>query len=164
MAELGFELTGTFTEQKNSYELVAPGEYTVIMVDSELKESQKDDPYINATYEIIGGNDGKHNGQKLFDIFMLKHSNKDVVKRAMETLQNIGNFVGVDKFKDTEPLHGKPFVVKVGIEKGKDGYEDKARVRAYMSCDTSAATPISNAVPTAVAPTPSAAPKPPWAA
>jgi|DEB0MinimDraft_3_1074331.scaffolds.fasta_scaffold57675_2 hypothetical protein len=143
MPKLNRVVTSKYVEIKDEYATVPPGWYIVQMIDSEERTGRESGvDYINAQYEITGvgeGGDPDFVGRRVFDMFFI-YSKKDS-EREWQKLMNLGALVGVPSFDYTEALHNRPFMVRVETEKGKNGYEDRARVREYAQAQTAAAAP-----------------------
>lgn len=105
-------------EPATAYEPVPEGDYLVVIVDSEFKETAaRDGEYLQLTEEIV---DGPHRGRRLFDRLNLKNKNETAVKIAQATLSAVCRAVGVMRPKDSAELHNKPMRIKVGVEERND--------------------------------------------
>jgi len=118
-------------EPTTAYEVLPAGEYQAMITDSEMKTTKNGNgEYLQLTVEII---DGEYKGRLLWERLTLKHPNAKTVEIAQRTLSAICRAVGVLQPKDSAELHGVAFVVKVGIEAPKNGYDAQNRIKAYKS-------------------------------
>jgi hypothetical protein len=139
------------------FDPVPAGDYPAIMTDSEFKPTKSGDgEYLQCTWEII---DGTFTKRLIFDRLNLKNKNETASKIAMSTLSAICHAVGVLKPKGSVELHGKPCMIKVGVEERNDkpgSYSNK--IKGYAAMGVASAAP---AVAAATA-KPDGDAKPPW--
>jgi hypothetical protein len=139
----------------DEYDALPVGEYHAQIVESEMK-STKDGSgqMLKLTMDILSG---PCEGRKIFDNLNLHNANEMTQRIAQQTLAKICNAVGVAALQDSEELHFKPMMVKVGM--GKGDYADRNQVKGYRS--VGAAAP---AAPRPAGPAPAAAPRAaaPW--
>ena len=161
MAAFGFTYDADPDNIAGDYTPVPPGEYRVIIKDSERKESRKPGNfYYQLDLEII---DGEHKGRTLIERLNLENSNSEAVDIARRTLNAICVAVGKMSIADTVELHNVPMIAVVKVDPPKpymkDGVEQPGSpsnsIRTYKS--------VSAAAPAAPAQTGGAAPSsPPW--
>jgi hypothetical protein len=163
MAALG----GTYTADPNNlqgdYTPVPPGEYRVIVKDSERKEARTPgNYYYQLDLEII---EGEHKGRSLTERLNLENSNSQAVDIAQRTLNSICVAVGKMSISDTGELHNIPMIAVVKVDPPKpyvkDGIEQPGSpsnsIRTYKP--VTAAAPAAVAQPNAVTGGPAS---PPW--
>lgn len=123
-------------EPLGSFEPLPLGEYTVIISASEMKDTKnKEGKYLQLVYDVV--DDSEYKGRKIFDRLNLENKNVTAKEIAQRALSTICRAVGVMHPRDSEELHGKPFVVKVGIRPGNDEYQPTNIVKEYKACGAS---------------------------
>lgn len=136
-------------EPLGSFEPLPIGEYTVIISASEMKDTKnKEGKYLQLVYDVV--DDNEYRGRKLFDRLNLENKNATAKEIAQRALSSICRSVGVMHPKDSEELHDKPFVVKVGIRPGDENYQPTNTVKEYKALDgTKQAPPTKDEKPKA---------------
>ena len=89
------------------------------------------------TVEVL---EGQWQGTRISDGYNIKHHKPKVQAIGQKQLKRLCEAVGVPKFKDTDELHGKPFMLTVKIEAGTGGYDDSNKF-AKMEPGADAAAP-----------------------
>ena len=121
------------------FELLPPGEYTVIIESSEMKDTKKGTgEYLELVYRVL---DEKHNGRKLWDRLNIINANTTAQEIAQRSLSAICHAVNVLNPKDSEELHDKPFIVKVGIQPANDAYDASNVIKGYKPAQTTTPVP-----------------------
>ena len=129
MAFVGFNAKTVPPATGGAFELLAKGRYLAVCTESEIKtNSAKTGEYLKLTFEII---EGSYKGRKLFDQLNIRHPNPKAVEIALSTLSQLCHAVDVLEVGDSSVLHNIPVLLEVGIEKGRDGYEDRNRIYGY---------------------------------
>ena len=141
----------------DEFDALPAGDYHAQIVESEMKTTKNGDgQMLKLTMEIISG---PLEGRKIFDNLNLNHPNEMTQRIAMQSLAKICNAVGVAAVEDSEVLHFKPMMVKVGF--GKGDYADRNQVKGYKPVGPVAApAPRPTAPPPASRPASGAAPWP----
>jgi hypothetical protein len=111
------------------------GEYLVIISNSEIKETkQKTGKYLQLTYDVI---DGKYKNRKIFDRLNIINPSEDAQTIAQRALSAICHVTGVAHPRQTEELHDKPFIVKIGIRPASGEFSESNIVKGYKYKDGS---------------------------
>lgn len=114
-----------------SFEPVPIGEYTVMITESDLKPTKSGDgQYLQLVYEVL---DGDYKGRKLWDRLNIVNKNNTATEIAQRALSAICHSVGVLHPKDSEELHNKPFVVKVGIRPATGDFSESNIIKGYSA-------------------------------
>ena len=101
------------------------------------------------TVEVL---EGKWKGTHIMDGYNLKHTNPKVQAIGQKQLKRLCEAVGVDKFKDTHELHGKPFLMTVKLEPAKGDWDETNRFGKMEQCpDDAPVVGEDSAAPWAVA-------------
>lgn len=129
MAKLSEVFNASEVPERTEFEPVPPGQYSTMIVASEIKQTKKGGEMIVLELEI---QDGEHSGRKLFERLNIKNDNQKAVDMAFRTLAEIVKAVGKTTIKDTEELHGKKLFVDVRVEPpksyiGEDGKEQEGK-------------------------------------
>jgi hypothetical protein len=115
---------------------IAPGEYHLSVVDASVRESKTGNPYISVQYRIEDGQPGAN--RRIFEIYMLG-GNKTAVEIAKKGLSVLAKAAGHSgDLTNPSQLIGGHLWGEVVVEPGRDGYDDKNRVRwvnAYAGQD-----------------------------
>lgn len=147
MASLGGNFDASGVAPKEAFEVIPPGDYPVMIVASEMKDTKDGQgKYLWLELDIT---DGPCAGRKLWDRLNLVNRNAQAVEIAERTLSAICHAVGVLNVSDSEQLHGRAMVAKVKVKPAKGEYEASNEIAAYSA-------PAGGAV----APRPAAAPRP----
>jgi hypothetical protein len=120
-------------EPIGTFEPMPVGDYLVSISASEMKDTKpkpnkKPGKYLQLTLDIL---EGPHKGRKVFDFLNLVNENKTTEEIAQKQLSSICRVTGVMRPKKSEELHNIPFMVKLKIQKGTDGYDDSNRIADY---------------------------------
>lgn len=143
----------------DEFEVVQPGEYEAMIIESEMKATKSGDgAYVQLKVQL-------KNGRILFERLNIQNKNEKAVEIAYRTLKKICEAVGKTSIKDTTELHNKKMLVVVEVEKGKpyekDGQmkdgRDQNTIKAYKQVGAEAGN-----ASTAAASTPAAGNAPPW--
>lgn len=105
---------------------VPPGEYEVTVVDSEVKSSKNDNPYLNLEFEVFGPS---HQGRKLWERFMLQN---EIGLQRLKTLARVAGHPNPNYIGDSEELHGLMLTVRVKIEE-QEGYDPKNKITSFKA-------------------------------
>lgn len=105
---------------------VAPGEYHLSVVNAETRTSKTGNPYVSVQYRVEDGQPSAN--RRIFEIYMLG-GNATSVSIAKKTLSVITKAAGHAQLADPSQLIGAHVWGEVTIEEGRDGYDDKNRVR-----------------------------------
>jgi len=133
MAELNFNAEEY--EPMGSFEPLPVGEYTVVIESSEKKPaSTGKGEYLQLVYNVV---DGEYQGRKLFDRLNIVNDSDQAQTIARRALSSICRAIGIMNPKNSEELHDKPFVVKVGIRPAKGEYGPSNKITEYAAMDGS---------------------------
>lgn len=88
------------------------------------------------TVEVL---EGQWQGTRISDGYNIKHHKPKVQAIGQKQLKRLCEAVGVERFKDTHELHGKPFMLTVKIEAGTGGYDDSNKFAKMEACADAAA-------------------------
>jgi hypothetical protein len=131
MAELNFDSNDV--EPTGNFEPLPLGEFLVMISASEMKPTKNGEgQYLQLTYDVI---DGEYKGRKVFDRLNLVNKNEQAQEIAQRSLSAICRCVGVLHPKNSEELHDKPMVVKVGIRPASGEFQANNVVKAYLRTD-----------------------------
>jgi hypothetical protein len=125
-------------EPMGSFSPLPVGEYLVVISASEMKDTKTGrGKYLQLVYDVV---DGDYQGRHLFDRLNLVNENETAQKIAQQALSAICRAVGVMHPKDSEELHDKPFVVKVGIRAATEQYQESNIIKGYETKDGKSVT------------------------
>lgn len=133
-------LTGFKADQYESsggggYELLQPGEYEVVIIDSEMKPTKAGTgKYLELTLEVISG---PATGRKLWERLNIHNPSAKAQEIARGTLSAICRAVDVLTPGDSADLHNRPMLAAVKIKRDA-GYGDKNEITGYRAAKKSA--------------------------
>lgn len=154
MANLGsrFNATNYDTEQRD-YENLPNGIYRLEVTESEVAATSKGDGTIlKLKYGVIEPE--QYAKRVIFGNINLENPSAQAQEIGQKELASLCRAVGLQEISDSEELHFKGFVAKVGLSKqrtGKDGkvYEPRNEIKRYYFPDSDDMPAIGIEVPTA---------------
>lgn len=155
MANLGGAFDHTSVETADNFEPLPAGEYTVEVVDSDVKATKAGTgSYISLQLRVI---DGPYENRRVFT--NINHQNPNPAAQAIgeRQLAQLCTAVGLPSaLEDTVDLHNVPVKAVITVEAAKDNYGPRNSVRNYKAIGAPAA------VVAAAAPAAAAKPAAPW--
>lgn len=160
MAQLAQSFDPTSVEPQKPFEPLPRGDYDVMILDTRVKPTKAND---GSMLEIdLEVQTGPHANRKLFDRITLENKNTQAVEIGQRQLSGLCHAVGyLQPLTDSDVLHGRSCVARVGIEKGEGQYQDKNKISAY-SAKGAKAVPVSSRGAPAIAAAPAARKGMPW--
>lgn len=111
--------------------LIPDGEVVkVSVVDSDIVERDWG-LRMPVTVEIL---EGKWQGTRIVDGYNLKHHNPKTQNIGQKQLKRLCQAVGIEKFRDTSELHGKPFMLTVKLEPAKGDWDESNKFGKMEQC------------------------------
>lgn len=158
------QLPATFDPNEipdDDYDLIPPGHYLAQVIESEIAETKNGTGQMaTLTFEIM---EGEFERRRVWERLNIINANPDAQRIAQQQLKRLCDATGAGVINDTEELHFKPLMIKVGIRKDKGGqYRDQNSIKAYRPAQSAAPapTPQRSAPAAAQQPQPQAAPPP----
>jgi len=107
----------------DGFKVIPPGIYTVVIVDSDVQDtSAKTGKMLVLKYQIV---DGQCVGDTLTDRINIVNPSDVAQKIGLSQLKNVCDAIGfTGQLNNSTQLHGKPFSVKVTVEKFKSNKAD----------------------------------------
>lgn len=138
MAKLGstFKATDHDTDSQGEFENLPNGIYELEIEASEVKENSKGNgTLLKITATVLRPDE--LSGRKYFDNFNIEHANPKVQEIAQKDFAKLCRAIGVGEVDDSEELHFKSYIVKMGLGKpSKDGqYPARNEVKKYYYPD-----------------------------
>lgn len=145
MAKFNFDVSEVDVNEGPSYELLPEGEYTLVGLEAEEKETSTGGEMIAAKFEVVGS---KGNGRWIWMNFNIVNKNETAQRIGRQQLVGWATACGKPDADDTDKLLGKKFNAIIGIEKGTGGYKDRNDIKQFLfsTGDASASTPASKPV------------------
>jgi len=140
MAFLGGTFDATQVEPAGDFTPIAPGEYKVQIISSEMVRNKAGTgSMLKLELEIT---EGEAAGRKLYDRLNLDNPNQQAVEIAQRTLSAICHAVGKLSVADSEELHMRPMIAVVKVDpprsaNGKD-YGASNSIKTYKAADGAA--------------------------
>lgn len=156
MAFINFSKEDVGELTSGDFALMPAGKYQAQISNHEWKETQKGGHLLALTLEITGP---EYVGRKIWDNLNLDCSSEEAQKIAVRTFKSICDVCSAEAYYDglftvedaeqmteylealPEQLYAKDITVNLGIEKGKDGYVDKNKVKGYSAAGATSAAP-----------------------
>jgi hypothetical protein len=158
MASLNFNANEV--EPLGSFDPLPIGEYTVVISASEMKDTKTGKgQYLQLVYDVV---EGEYHGKKVFDRLNVVNENETAQSIAQRALSAICRAVGVMTPKDSEELHDKPFIIKVGIRAASGEYQASNTVKEYKAISVDKPTTKVEPSPSKDTPAKKTTKKMPW--
>jgi hypothetical protein len=149
MALLNFDATQV--EPTQAFEPLPAGTYAAFITESDFTPTKNGlGSYLKLKFQII---EGEYTGRVLFTNLNLDNPNKTAVEIAQRDLSAICHAVGVLQASDSQQLHDRPMMIKVGIQPARDGHEASNSIKGYEAYGQTVKTPPA-AAPAAASNTP----------
>lgn len=122
----------TDEEADAGFKLIPEGTICTVMIkESDIKTTRAGNgEYIKITLEVM--DDGEFNGNKLWHNFNVVNPNEKAVQIGRGQLKRLNQILGIAELEDTAELHGQPFRIQVGIQKGTGGYDDQNNIKKFL--------------------------------
>ena len=109
-------------DYKSGFSVVPPGWYTVVITESEVKDTSTGGKMVVLKNELQDGS-----GRSLPDRLNIVNKSEIAQKIGRATLAKIAKYCGVNgKLENSDVLHGRPFDVKIVVEKFKSNKADES--------------------------------------
>lgn len=132
-----FDLTNV--ETSSDYDLIPNGIYQMVIEECDWRNSKKNpqNEYLNMRMRITGD---KQNNRVVFGMLNLINTNATATNIALTELKTILSAVGETNLKlEKDSVIGaiidKPFLGKLGVQKGSGDFPDKNVVKDYLPLD-----------------------------
>lgn len=100
-------------DMDDGFTVVDPGIYTVVIIESDLKDTQKGGKMLVLKYQIM---DGQYIGSVLTDRINIVNSSDTAQKIGRSQLKSVCDAIGhKGLLENSAQLHGKPYSVKVAV-------------------------------------------------
>ena len=119
MSEFNWNEFDAKTVETPSRDPVPAGEYVATVNDSAIKANKAGTgEYLSLTFQIA---EGEYEGRFVWANLNLVHPNEKAVQIARSELAGLCKAVGVLNPKDSTDLHNKPVLIRVVVDKDRDG-------------------------------------------
>ena len=126
-------------EPQSDFSPLPVGNYTVVITQSEMKPTKTGSgQYLQLTLQVV---EGEYKNRLIFENINLINSNEVAVQIAQKTLSSICHAVGVLHPKDSNELHDKPLMIKVGIRPASGEYGEQNIIKARGPLKSSSPSP-----------------------
>lgn len=162
MAKFGFDTSEVDVNDIPSanYDPIPDGEYTLVCLEAEEKQTNSGGEMIKAKFEVVGG---EYAGRWIWQNFNTVNKSEQAQKIGRQQLVAWATACGKPDADDTDKLIGKKFQAEVDTQKGTGGYKDSNRVRAFLfAAEEKAARPAAKAAPAKAAEAPAGKKANPW--
>lgn len=141
MADLNMDFnTDEIPEDERSFDVLPVGEYPMQVIESELKPTKANngDEQLVLTLEVI---EGPFTNRRVWDRLNIRNHNADAQRIAQRALADLCLAIGIQSLRNSEDLHFKPFVGKVGVKASKDPNYGPSNTVRYKPRGGAAARP-----------------------
>lgn len=104
------------------FDLLPKGWYLAQVIESEMAPTKTGGRMVKATFEVL---DGEARGRKVWANYTWTNSNPEAQRIGRQQLGRLASCVGVEALGDTEELHFRPLMIKVGVREGTGEYRDQ---------------------------------------
>lgn len=144
-----------------SFDLLKPGYYPLLIDKAEPQEAKKQGTGTMAKIEYVVYEEGNPaNGRRLWEYLTINHDDPKVRSIALGKLARICHAIGNPNASDLSDIVGGVLLGKVGIEPGKDGFEDRNVIKDHKPMPATAQA--SKLAPAPAAPAAPASPRKAW--
>lgn len=147
MAELGYQFDGASVEDTSA--VMPEHECLAQVVESEVAATKNGTGQIlKLTWELV---DGQFAKRKVWQNINIVNQNATAQDIGQRDLKRITEAMGLGPISNSEALHFKPIAVKVAIEAGKGGYDDRniVKVKKQASGGVPSPAPAAGGAPQA---------------
>lgn len=151
MAELGTNFDpASAPPSDRDFDLIPNGWQPMQAIESDVQPTKDGTgTIVSFTFEILSG---QYERRRIWKRMNVQNKSAEAQAIGQRELADLCRALGLPSMTNTEQAHGKPLMGRVGIEKGKDGYEDKNTVKAFKPYENPGA-----GAPTSPQPQPAAA-------
>lgn len=132
MAQLGqqFDASAVPPSDRN-FDNIPSGNYEAQIVESEVVPTKAGTgKMLKLTWEIITG---QFANRKVFQQINIENQSAQAQAIGQRQLADICEAAGTGVIRDSEELHFKPVLVRVGVDKPNEGYEPKNEIKRVKS-------------------------------
>lgn len=139
-------MTAKTESGKTEFDVLPEGEYLLRMNRVTKAQTKKGDDMLKVSYQVVKKvgdeeNESKTKNRLIFDNLILSHSNPKVEEITRDRVGNYLKAIGVGSgiegiggdFSKLEDYLESPFIGKVKIESGTNGYSDSNKVVTFKS-------------------------------
>ncbi len=124
--------------KSNNFAPLPEGKYNAFITESKMADTKAGDLSLKVTFTIA---DGEQKGKKIFDQYILKHSNPKVTEIShgkIKSLMENGGHPNPNKLGGPQELEGLKVGIKTKIQRSEE-YGDKAVVSYFLKPTETAA-------------------------
>lgn len=134
MANIEIENFDSDQYEPISFGPIPPGDYELMISNSEVKSTNKGDgKYASFDFIVLG--EGEYRGRHVFQNVTLQNPSEKAAEIGKRQLSDLCRAVGKTRITDTDELHNIPFHAKVGIEPGKNNFGPRNRINKFYLLD-----------------------------
>ncbi len=136
MALLGKSFVTEEAEDMSFELLPIDCDYTAQIEKSEIKTTAAGNgEYIKNQWKILDAPNPAHIGRTVFQNINIQNPSEVAMKIGASDLKQITKALGISELQDTDELVGVPVIIKLKVQKGKDGYEDSNQIKKVTPID-----------------------------
>jgi hypothetical protein len=141
-------------QEGSNYDVLPKGEYVAQVIDASVSQPKSGDGYgINLTWQIT---EGEYENRYAWQRITFQHSSNQAQQIGRQQLKDLCEATGVsEQVTDVEVFKFIPCLIRLGIEKDKDGvYPDKNKVARVLPLAPAGPQPTKPVAPKPVTPSP----------
>lgn len=131
MAQLDNEFDANEVPEADPFEVLPDNTVVTVVLDKSERKMTKDGEgeYIAMEFVVV---EGPYESRRFFENLNLWNKNEKAVAIAKRMLSSLSHAAGVLKFSDTEELHGRPVLAKLGTEPARNGYDARNKIKTFL--------------------------------
>ena len=135
MAQLNKTFDPAKHEEMADFSALPAGEYMAHITASEMKPTKnKQGQYLQLEFTVDSAG---FTGRKTWTRLNLVNASENAVSMAERELKSICDALGLGPITQTEPLHGKPLIIKLKVEPASAQYGESNSIVAYKKAGNS---------------------------
>ena len=106
-------------EDDRNFDPIPIGQYKMQVIESKIEDTKSGSgQMLTLTLEVV---EGQFANRRIWDRLNVRNDNPDAQRIAQRALADLCLAIGVAQLRDTDELHFKPFMARVGIRQDKTG-------------------------------------------
>jgi hypothetical protein len=135
--KLQFDATTVPISERKDFEELPPGNYLAEITGSEVKTNKSGNgEHLSLTFTVLGG---PHANRKIWWNINTTHANPEAERIGREQLAKLVIACGLHVVSDSDEMHGRPVMLRLGVSRGRNGYPDRVEVKDVSAAPQQAA-------------------------
>lgn len=118
-------------ENRRDFDLIPSSWQTAQIIESSVEPTKSGSgDKLSLTWEIV---EGKFERRKIWQTINIRNNSAEAERIGQRELADICEATGAGRIRDSEELHFKPCLIRVGLSKKQEGYEQRNEVKAVKA-------------------------------